>query len=149
MSFIEWFLEPANPGPIGKLGLNSPESDDDDDKPPRKWLIWLAVVVGLILFGVGLFWAFQDLSHRAALPIISRLCYLALYILIGHLITAKPNYTNVGWVGGLIDNPFRISDDYNRWLVFIKAILLPGKLIAYSLIMSWHLSKHLYNKLNK
>lgn len=148
MSFLEWFLEPANPGPVGKLGINSPEPDDDD-KPPRKWLIWLAVVIGLLLLGVGLYWVFHNLFYVEAKSIILKLCNLALYILVGHLVTAKPNYTNVGWLGGVMDNPFRISDDYNRWLVFIEVILLPGKLIAYSLVMSWLLGQHLYKKLNK
>ena len=148
MSFIEWFLEPVNPGPIGKLEISSPEPDDND-KPPRKWLIWLAVVIGLLLLGVGLYWVFHNVFYVDAKSTILKLCNLALYILVGHLVTAKPNYTNVGWLGGVIDNPFRISDDYNRWLVFIGFILLPGKLVAYSLVMSWLLSRHLYKKLSK
>ena len=148
MSFIEWFLEPANPGPVGRIGINSPEPNDDD-KPPRKWPIWLAVVIGLLLFGVGLYWVFYNVFDVEAKSTILRLCNLALYILTGHFVTAKPNYTNVGWLGGVMDNPFRISDDYNRWLVFIEVILLPGKLIAYSLVMSWLLGQHLYRKLSK
>lgn len=148
MSVIEWLLEPANPGPVGKLGINSPEPDEDD-KPPRKWLIWFAVVIGLLLVGVALYWVFQDLFYEEAKSITLKLVNLALYILVGHFVTAKPNYTNVGWLGGVVDNPFRISDDYNRWLVFIEVILLPGKLMAYSLVMSWLLGLHLYKKLNK
>lgn len=148
MSFIEWLLEPANPGPVSKLETNSHEPDNDD-KPPRKWLIWLAVVIGWLVLGVAFYWVFQDLFHEETKSILVKLGNLALYILTGHFVTAKPNYTNVGWLGGVIDNPFRISDDYNRWLVFIEVILLPGKLMAYSLIMSWLLVRHLYKKLNK
>jgi len=146
MSFIEWFLEPANPGPVGKLGINLPESDDDD-KPPRKWLIWLTVIVGLLLFGVGLYWVFQDLFYEKARSILLKSGSFVLYILAGHFVTSRPDYTNVGWLGGVMDNPFRISDDYNRWLVLIEVVLLPGKLIAYSLVMSWLLGQYLYKKL--
>jgi hypothetical protein len=35
----------------------------------------------------------------------------------------------MGWVRGIIDNPFRWSDDVNRFLFFVEAILLPGKLM--------------------
>jgi hypothetical protein len=148
MSLLEWLLEPANPGPVGKLGLSSSEPEDDD-KPPRKWLIWLAVVTGFLFLGVSLCWVFHNLFYIEAKSILLKLGNLALYVLTGHFVTAKPTYTNVGWLGGVVDNPFRISDDYNRWLVFIAVILLPGKLIAYSLVMSWLLGRHLYKKLHK
>ena len=147
MSFLEWFLEPTNPGPVGKVEVNAPEPDDDE--PPKKWLIWVAMGIGLILVCVCLYWVFYNLLYAGAKPVLLKLCWLTLYVLISHLITATPDYTNVGWLGGLMDNPFRISDDYNRWLVFFQAILLPGKLIAYSLVMSWLLGLHFYKRLKK
>ncbi|GAB4009599.1 hypothetical protein GCM10028808_18750 [Spirosoma migulaei] len=148
MSLLEWVFEPLNPGPVGKLEVNPPEPDDDDD-PPKKWLIWLSIIIGLLLLGIGLYWVFYNLFYVGARLVLFKLCFLVLYVLISHSVTATPDYTNVGWLGGLVDNPFRISDDYNRWLVFIQVILLPGKLIAYSLAMSWLLGKYLYKKLKK
>jgi hypothetical protein len=38
----------------------------------------------------------------------------------------------VGWLGGLLNHPFRISDDVNRWLVIFFILLLPGKLVMFA-----------------
>ncbi|MBN8823467.1 MULTISPECIES: hypothetical protein [unclassified Spirosoma] len=147
MSFLEWFLEPTNPGPVGKLEVNAPEPDDDE--PPKKWLIWVAIGIGLILVGISLYTVFYNLGYAGFRAVFVKLCFLTIYVLISHVVTATPDYTNVGWFGGLIDNPFRISDDYNRWLIYIQVILLPGKLMAYSLIMSWSIGLYLYRRLKK
>lgn len=148
MSFLEWFLEPTNPGPVGKVEMNAPEPDDDGE-PPKKWLIWLVITIGLFLVGISLYWVFYNLLYVGAKPVLFKLCGLALYVIISHSLTVKPDYSNMGWLGGLVDNPFRISDDYNRWLAFFQAILVPGKLIAYSLIMSWLIGRYLYRRIKK
>ncbi len=144
MSFLEWFLEPANPGPVGNVEVDSPEPDDED--PPKKWQIWLAVLVGLVLAGIGMWWAFYDLFQVGIGRAILKLCWLTLYVFASHKITARPDYSNVGWLGGLLNNPFRISDDFNRGLVYLQAFLFPGKLIAYSLILGWILMQRLYKR---
>ena len=41
---------------------------------------------------------------------------------------------NIGWLGGLMDHPFRYSDDINRGLLGLKLILMPGRLIAESVV---------------
>ncbi|WP_080057911.1 hypothetical protein [Spirosoma aerolatum] len=147
MSFLEWFLEPNNPGPVGKLEVNAPEPEDDE--PPKKWLMWVAIGIGLILVGISLYAVFYNLGYAGFRTVFVKLCFLAIYVLLSHSITATPDYTNVGWLEGLIDNPFRISDDYNRWLIYIQVILLPGKLMAYSLIMSWPIGLYIYRRLKK
>lgn len=147
MSLFEWFLKPTNPGPVGSVNVDTPESDDG--KPPKKWSVWLTSAVGLFVTGVGLYWVFYNLSYAGAGPVILKLCCLTLYVLISHRITAKPDYTNVGWLGGLFDNPFRISDDANRWLIYLQALLFPGKLMAYSVVISYLVVKHLYKRRKK
>ncbi len=147
MSLLEWSLEPANRGPIGKVEINPPEPNDGE--PPRKWLVWVAVVIGLLCLGIGLYGVFYDLPAEGAKLVLFKLGSLALYVVISHFVTVTPNYTNVGWVRGLLDNPFRISDDYNRRLIVMQAILLPGKLIAYSLLMSWLLGQYLFKRRKK
>jgi hypothetical protein len=140
MGLLEWVFESSDPDPVGKAGINSP----DPDEPPRKWLIWITVVIGLFLACAGLYWVFYDLAYAGAGHVLTKLCCLALYIVLSHFINAAPDTRNLGWLGGVVDNPFRISDDFNRWLLFVQIILLPGKLVAYSVVISWLFGRHLY-----
>ena len=41
---------------------------------------------------------------------------------------------NLGWAGGLFNKPFRISEDVNRFLLFLKIVLLPGRFVAESCV---------------
>jgi hypothetical protein len=55
-----------------------------------------------------------------------------IYLAIAALITPAPDSSNLGWAGGLIDNPFRISDDFNRMLGVLLVVLIPGKIIIFA-----------------
>jgi len=150
MGLLEWFLESGNPGPVGKVEINRSEPDGGDDgEPPKKWLVYIAVLIGLFLAATGLYWVFNNSNNESTERMLTKFGYLVLYVIIGHFIRAAPDHSNVGWLGGLVDNPFRISDDYNRWLLFAQIALLPGKFIAYGLVMSWLIGKHLYMKFKK
>ena len=54
------------------------------------------------------------------------------YCLLGFFLRPEPDTSNMGWLGGLIDNPFRYSDDINRFLLFLKIFLVPGCFFAES-----------------
>ena len=56
-----------------------------------------------------------------------------IYGLVAYLVTVRPRLDNVGWAGGLIDRPFRWSDDVNRTLVFIGVVLGPGRFVTGSI----------------
>jgi hypothetical protein len=146
MSLIEWLFESANPGPVGKLEVNQ-EDPDDRGKRPKKWLIYSATLIGLLLAGIGFYWVFHNRSHDGAGPVIVRLCCFAAYVVTSHFFNSTPESTNMGWAGGLIDNPFRISDDFNRLLLLLQVLLLPGKLIAFSLLAGWLLGRRLFKAL--
>ncbi len=49
---------------------------------------------------------------------------LAIYLLISGVVRPRPDTTNVGWLGGLVDHPFRWSDDVNRLLILLLVLLL-------------------------
>jgi len=59
---------------------------------------------------------------------------LVVYVLAGHFVRVEPDMEDLGLFGGLVDNPLSLSDDYNRFLVFLQVVLLPGRLIAASLL---------------
>jgi hypothetical protein len=52
------------------------------------------------------------------------------YLLAGWFVRPKPDTSNLGWFGGLMNDPFRWSDDWNRFLVGLTLMLLPGYLLA-------------------
>ncbi len=56
------------------------------------------------------------------------------YCLAAYFVRPEADTSNLGWAGGLIDHPFRFSDDINRLLLFLTIILWPGRFVAESLI---------------
>jgi len=52
------------------------------------------------------------------------------YVVVGTLLRPEPDLSNVGLLGGLIDHPFRLSDDVNRFLIFLLVFLWPGRVIG-------------------
>ncbi|MBE8970612.1 hypothetical protein IQ277_31700 [Nostocales cyanobacterium LEGE 12452] len=147
MSLVEWLFEPSNPGPVGKVDAHH-EDPDDSGKPPKKWLIYVIAFAGLLLAGIGFYWVLSNRLHNGVGTVIIRVCWFILYVMISHFIAAKPETSNMGWAGGLIDNPFRISDDYNRLLLIFQVLLLPGKIIAFGLIIGWLLCRRFFQTLS-
>lgn len=67
---------------------------------------------------------------------------LALYLAASHWIIVQPDYNDMGWFGGMMDNPFSWSDDYNRSLATLRLLLVPGKFISGSLLRMWTLLRN-------
>lgn len=101
MSFLE-----EHPGPLGKLEIDAPEPDEEDGEPPKKWRIWLAIGLGLLLVIFGVYVVFSNLAVAGVGPVLVKLIGLAVYMLISHFVTATPDYSNVGWLGGWWIIPF-------------------------------------------
>jgi hypothetical protein len=122
MGFFEWFGEIFNPGPVGNIG----RQDNDAWQPKNKFTVWFLTVLGVVLFGF-LIWAVLQSDEKW-----QWLIALVIYLLLSWFASPKPAYSNIGWARGLIDNPFRISDDFNRWLALFALMLVPGKIIIYA-----------------
>jgi hypothetical protein len=122
MSLFEWIGERFNPGPIGTIKRN----EDQSWQPKNKVVSWILTLLGIGLFGI-FSWAILQWEK----PWLGFLL-LAVYLLLARLLSPKPDTRNVGWFGGLVDHPFRISDDFNRWLLFFAVFLLPGKVVLYA-----------------
>ena len=134
MKWLAWLPE-DKPGPVGKLQVDAPE--DPNQPPPKKWMIWVAILLGIACWEVGLLWVVDQWPGLRISQGLLKLGGLCLYVWISYRVSAKPDYTNLGWWGGLLDNPFRSSDNVNRWLLYLQLLLLPGKLMAYSFAMGW------------
>lgn len=141
MSLFEWFSESYNPGPVGRIRTRR---QGEERKPPKR--IWIVLIA---MAGQALFWFIIYLiagqNNWSAVAI--GLCVLIVYIILSFFLEPEPNYENFGWLGGFVDNPFRISDDFNRFLAFLYIILLPGKCMAYGFIFTYQIFR--YNILKK
>ncbi len=129
MGLLEIFGESFNPGNVGGIEKNKVVKNDQNIKTLiLKSIVAIGIVVGVYLF------IFSD-----GLDIAGTLFYIGvmfIYCVISYLIIPKPDYSNIGWLGGLLDHPFRYSDDLNRMLIFLSVILYPGRFIATT-AMSW------------
>ena len=122
LSIFEWIAEKFNPGPVGTIDRN----EEDAWQPQSRFLTWLLTLLGIGLFSFFI-WGILKWENKW-LAFLS----LVIYLLLAWSITPKPAHQNMGWFGGLIDHPFRISDDFNRWLFIFALVLLPGKIILFS-----------------
>jgi hypothetical protein len=127
MSLFEIIGEWIAPAPAGSLGLH----------PRARQLPSTAMVMG-----------------RAAVSIVSLaalLVYLGLpngmtgvavclgYVFLATVLRPEPDLSNVGWFGGLVDHPFRITDDINRFLIFLLLAFWPGRIVGggFLLLLRW------------
>lgn len=133
MSLFEWLGESFHPGPVGTIDTN--KQPLFENRPKKRWAIFF-MLVGLALFVYCLWFIAQSGSK------LSLLLFFLIYLCIAYLVTPKPDTRNVGWFGGLIDHPFRISDDLNRFMLFFYLLLLPGKLMLFGLQTFYRLIKY-------
>ena len=122
MGFLEWFGESFNRGPVGNINRN----DDDSWQPRSKFTVWFLTLLGVGFLGFSI-WAILQSDHKW-----QWLIAMGIYLIISFFASPQPDNSNMGWAGGLIDNPFRISDDFNRLLAIFALMLLPGKIILYA-----------------
>jgi hypothetical protein len=95
------------------------------------------VLLGLwayLVLGVWEVWSAEGLAGVAL--------GTGLYLLLGHTVHPKPDLSNVGWMGGLFDHPFRYSDDINRSLIVLTVLIWPGRFLSESLVDMVRLAAH-------
>jgi hypothetical protein len=141
MSLFEWLFEAKNPHPVGEIK----QRETPEPKDPIDWIF--------LIIGQSGFWAcfyFIIESNRRGLGdkriewfIIVFGLFLC-YLLLSYLLDIEPDYDNVGLLGGIIDHPFRYTDDANRFLIFLKIIFFPGFIMAQSMVELWKCCKRLF-----
>ncbi len=130
ISLFEWFGEAYNPGPVGSVRFGRQNASTRTRGAVS--LCFLASVLGVgLIFG----WIIAGSPPEAVLGnALAALLVVLLYCIAGYYIRPKPNLQNLGWLGGLFDNPFRYSDDWNRFLLWAYLLLLPGRFVAESMV---------------
>ncbi len=129
MSLFEWLGEYFNPKNIGEITKETPP-----DKKQSKFKVYIHFVISILLLtGYYYLWLKNDTTFNFKKIIIISIL-LTIYLLIAYNFKAKPDYENIGLFGTPINHPFRISDNFNRFLMFIEFILIPGRYISLSII---------------
>jgi len=49
------------------------------------------------------------------------------------------DWNDMGWFGGLVNNPFSFSDDINRQKFLLLLLMLPGKIIVVTVTATYRL----------
>ena len=127
---FEWLGEMITPGPIGELGAH---------KNVRNRTRLSAILTGIPAVAIALLPIIRTYANRSTDPklsgyLLTTLVFETIYLLISYFAKPEPDYSNFGWLGGFFDHPFRISDDFNRFLFFLLLVLLPGRLISIGLV---------------
>jgi hypothetical protein len=127
MSLLEWFGEAHRPGPVGSV-----ETGRRARAGRPRGQVLLRFVLAVLLLGMAfdqLMGLFRVQDEGAVLKVATG---VAIYLLLGYTVHPKPDPSNVGWLGGVIDHPFRYSDDINRFLFFLLLLLWPARFVAES-----------------
>lgn len=127
---IEWLGERINPGPVGQFV-------EHENERTRTRLS--AILTGLLAFFFAALplYFFYRYGHSGR-GLWAELFFIfsieILYLGIAYVLKPEPDASNLGWFGGMMDHPFRISDDYNRFLVLLSVLLFPGRLIGIGIV---------------
>lgn len=125
MSIFELIGEKHNPGQFGRLDVEPP------DRPPPGPRALRAVVA---LAALGGWVAYLVVSSGSTQGLILGGVLTALYLAASAFLRPEPDYSNMGFMGGLVNHPFRYSDNINRFLLLLKILLTPGRLIVAGLL---------------
>ncbi|MBI1246533.1 hypothetical protein GC197_01665 [bacterium] len=133
MSMYEFWSESGNPGSMGCIDINT-----DHIAQRSVWVVMFKVFVATIMTA-GLFWVpyhFLPIYfpitgwHVIGTPTILVLLYLG----ISFFVIPRPDTDNLGWMGGMANDPFKYTDDWNRSLVSLNHTLAPGRFIAGTIL---------------
>lgn len=135
MGLLEYLFERKNPGNVGDIERNKPPVEPTE--PAEILLIIIKLIISVALI-YGLFYVtvLQNFSVGNTLIF---LVILSIYCIVSYNFVPRPDTSNMGLLGGLIDHPFRYTDDANRFLLFLFIILYPGRFIATTLVQIFKL----------
>ena len=126
MSLSEWIAEDGDEAP----GALETGAAGRQPRPPRdvegRGALAVSLVTTVVLFIV--------LLSDGTSEMLGGFLGLAIYLALGYVFRPRPNFENLGWFGGLMDNPFRVSDGYNRFLVLLLVLFSPARFLSTSIV---------------
>lgn len=128
----EYAHEHASRDAVGTIEIN------DQYVTLRKpvWLVLLKLLGLAVMVAVAVGIAYPSL--RQALPAVQSAAVIAGAILIysglAFFFRPEPNTDNLGYCGGGMNDPTKISDDLNRGLLDLHMVLGPGRFAAETLL---------------
>jgi hypothetical protein len=123
MSIFEYLFERKNPGNVGSI-----EKNELPIKKVSTPILLLKLFISIIMV-YGLFYV----TVRQNFNFINMMIFIIIlfsYCLASYKFIPKPDTSNVGLLGGMIDHPFRYSDDLNRILIVFLILMYPGRFIT-------------------
>jgi hypothetical protein len=127
MGLFEYLFERKNPGKVGSIKKNN-----QGTKHVNILTLIGKLFVSLVIIGVLFYMTVMQNFHLINVAFF--IIILFLYCYISYKYIPRPDTSNVGWLGGLMDNPFRYTDDLNRMLIVFLVLLSPGRFIATTFI---------------
>ena len=124
--YSEWIGEDISPGGMGAVTIRFGLPDRRSLAPTLTYGL-----VAAALLATGIYFA---ITQQAWVRPSIVLAIIGVYLLIGYMIRPEADRSNLGWFGGVMDNPFRYSDDINRWLLWLMLVLWPGRFVTEGLI---------------
>jgi aminoglycoside phosphotransferase (APT) family kinase protein len=100
---------------------------------PSRGVVRLAALVAVALLG-GWFYVVWRMCQGRFDEMLPWILGTAAYLLAGHLIHPEPDHDNMGWFGGLVNDPFQLADNVNRFLAGLALLLWPGRCVAGALV---------------
>lgn len=129
MSLYEYWCEQYDPKPIGSVDLNT-----EHIAQASPGVVCFKLFAATMMTA-GLFWVpfhFLPLYGWQSVAVSSGI--VMLYVGIAFFFIPSPDTDNLGWMGGLVNDPFHYSDNWNRTLLFWHGLLGPGRFIAGSIL---------------
>jgi len=129
MGFLEWWGESMNPGPRGGIRVESRSQE-----LPTRGVVWTCLIVSMAGMIGGFYLLFAYLVPPTLTSLGVTLIVLGVYLLLAHFVHPEADTSNLGWMAGMMDDPFRWSDDWNRSLLGLNLLLLPGRFLGRSFV---------------
>lgn len=121
---------------LHKGGTVEINTDYQAERKPA-WLVLLKFLGVLAMVAVGVAIAIPTLlEYKFPLwhAVVITAGGMLIYTGIAFFIRPEPNTDNLGWGGGMMNDPFQCSDNVNRFLWKLHCVLGPGRFTAETLL---------------